>query len=212
MYHNLLPTMLSPETGSLVDNARIREMLAEYVSAERLAAGMPLYVSVYPNKNLLETILGSGLAKLRIKNNPESEFLLVQSLPPDDQYTALLASSAIPFLLSSQRIDGESYVDGGMGGLFSSQGNTPVTPLLDAGYNPIIVTHLSDRSAWNRQKHPDAAIIEINRETKINRAPLLPEVFDVISFNPKRIHSWIEQGYGDTLRCVKPWLKFIMPQ
>ncbi|MDR1916799.1 MAG: patatin-like phospholipase family protein [Synergistaceae bacterium] len=210
MSHNLLPTMFSPETGALVDNSRIRELLAESVSVEQLARGIPLYVSVYPNKNLLETLLGSGLAKLRIKNNPESEFMHVQSLSPDDQYTALLASSAIPFLLSSQKIDGESYVDGGMGGLFSSQGNTPVTPLLDAGYNPIIVTHLSDRSAWNKQKHPNAAIIEINREEKIDRTRLLPEVFDVISFNSKKIYSWIEQGYGDTIRCVKPWLRFII--
>ncbi|MDR1966736.1 MAG: patatin-like phospholipase family protein [Synergistaceae bacterium] len=208
--HNLLPTILSPDTGALVDNSRIRGMVAEYVSVEQLAEGTPLYVSVYPNRNMLETVLGSGLAKLRIKKNPESEFLHVQSLPPDDQHAALLASAAIPFLLSAQEIDGARYVDGGMGGLFSSQGNTPIAPLLDAGYDPIIVTHLSDRSAWNKQKHPNAAIIEIDREEKIDRTPVLPELFDIISFQPGKIHSWIEQGYGDTVRCVKPWLKFIV--
>ncbi|MDR1885329.1 MAG: patatin-like phospholipase family protein [Synergistaceae bacterium] len=208
--HNLLPTILSPETGALLDNSRIREMVAEYVSLERLAVGTPLYVSVFPNRNMLETILGSGLAKLRIKKNPESEFLHVQSLPAEDQHAALLASAAIPFLLSAQEIDGERYVDGGMGGVFSSQGNTPIAPLLDAGYNPIIVTHLSDRSAWNRQKHPNAAIIEIDREEKINRTPVLPELLDIISFQPGKIRSWMEQGYGDATRCVKPWLKFIL--
>jgi NTE family protein len=45
--------------------------------------------------------------------------------------------------------------------VLTSQGNTPITPLLNAGYNPVIVTHLSDRSAWNRQQHPDAALMEI---------------------------------------------------
>jgi NTE family protein len=208
--HNLLPTILSPDTGALVDNSRIRELLREYVSVEQLAKGLPLYVSVHnTNKNLLETVIGSGLAKLRLKQNPEAEFMHVQSLASEDQHTALLASAAIPFLLSAQEIDGESYVDGGLGGVLTSQGNTPITPLLDAGCNPIIVTSLSDRSAWNRQKHPNAAIIEINREEKIDRAPLLPEVFDIISFQSSKIYSWMEQGYGDAIRSIKPWLPFI---
>ncbi|MDR1580021.1 MAG: patatin-like phospholipase family protein [Synergistaceae bacterium] len=208
--HNLLNTILSPETGALVDNSRIRNLVAEYVSVERLASGPPLYISVFPkHKKMLETVIGSGLAKLRIKENPRSEFLHVQELPPEDQHKALLASAAIPFLLAAQEIDGEKYVDGGMGGVLTSQGNTPITPLLDAGYNPIIVTHLSDRSAWNRQKHPDAALMEIKREKKINRTPVLPELFDIISFQPKKISSWIEQGYKDTVRCVGPWIQFL---
>lgn len=209
--HNLLPTILSPETGALVDNSRIRDLVAEYVSVEQLARGIPLYVSVYPkNKKTLVTLIGPGLAKLRIRKNPGSEFLHVQSLQPEDQHTALLASAAIPFLLAAQKIDGEGYVDGGLGGVLTSAGNTPISPLLDAGCNPIIVTHLSDRSAWNRQKHPDAAIIEIKREEKINRTPVLPEMFDVIAFQPKKIYSWMKQGYDDTIRSVRPWVKFIV--
>ncbi|MCL2684609.1 MAG: patatin-like phospholipase family protein [Synergistaceae bacterium] len=209
--HNLLSTIMSPETGALVDNSRIRSLLSEYVSVEQLASGIPLYVSVYhKNKKTLATLIGPGLAKLRIGKNPESEFLHVQSLQPEDQHTALLASAAIPFLLAAQEIEGESYVDGGLGDVLTSAGNTPISPLLDAGCNPIIVTHLSDRSAWNRQKHPDAAIIEIKRDEKIDRTAVLPELFDVISFQPKKIHSWMEQGYSDTIRCVKPWLRFIL--
>ncbi|MDR1511032.1 MAG: patatin-like phospholipase family protein [Synergistaceae bacterium] len=211
--HNLLPTILSPDTGALVDNSRIRKLLFEYVSVEQLAKGLPLYVSVHnTNKKLLETAIGSGLARLRIKQNPEAEFLHIQSLSREDQHTALLASAAIPFLLSAQEIEGESYVDGGFGGVLTSQGNTPISPLLDAGYNPIIVTSLSDRSEWNKQKHPDAAIIEISREEKIDRASLLPEVFDIISFQPAKIYSWMEQGYRDAIRCIRPWLPFIGPR
>jgi NTE family protein len=208
--HNLMSSIRSPETGALVDNSRIRKMVAEYVSVEQLAAGIPLYVSVFPNRNTLETLLGAGLARLRIKKNPDSEFLRVQSLPPEDQHTALLASSAIPFLLEAQEIDGETYVDGGLGGLDASRGNTPLTPLMEHGCNPVIVTHLSDRSAWSRQEHPETALIQIERFEKIGRTPVLPEIFDVISFQPKKIRSWIEQGYSDTIRSVKPWLKFII--
>ncbi len=38
------------------------------------------------------------------------------------------------------------------------QGNTPVTPLVDAGCNMVIVTHLSDGSLWDRQAFPDTTI------------------------------------------------------
>jgi predicted acylesterase/phospholipase RssA len=72
-------------------------------AAERLASGLPLYISVFPkHKKMLETVMGSGLAKLRIRENPRSEFIHVQALPPDDQHKALLASAAIPFLLAAQ--------------------------------------------------------------------------------------------------------------
>ena len=81
--NNLLPTILSPETGALVDNSRIRDLVAEYVSVEQLARGTPLYVSVYPkNKKTLDSLIGPGLARLRIKKNPGAEFLHVQSLQP----------------------------------------------------------------------------------------------------------------------------------
>ncbi len=40
------------------------------------------------------------------------------------------------------------------------QGNTPVTPLVDAGCNMVIVTHLSDGSLWDCQAFPDTTILE----------------------------------------------------
>lgn len=46
------------------------------------------------------------------------------------------------------------FGDGGMGGWRNMQGNTPVTPLVDAGCNMVIVTHLSDGSLWDRRAFP----------------------------------------------------------
>ncbi|MBW6086929.1 hypothetical protein KZ779_28470 [Escherichia coli] len=50
------------------------------------------------------------------------------------------------------------FGDGGMGGWRNMQGNTPVTPLVDAGCNMVIVTHLSDGSLWDRRAFPDTTI------------------------------------------------------
>lgn len=202
MAHNFIPTLMSPETEALIDNSRIRELMDEYITPEQMAEGPPLYVSVFPNRNYIESLIGSSLAVLGIKDNPKSEFIHVQTLPPDEQKKALLASAAIPFLLEEQEIDGETYVDGGLGGLFTSQGNTPIEPLLENGYDPVIVTSLSERSRWARRTYPSAQLITIDREEPIDRAPILPMVFDILSFHPDMIHSWIKQGYEDAVRCL----------
>jgi NTE family protein len=61
-----------------------------------------------------------------------------------------MASAALPLLYESQRIGNHSYTDGGQGGWKTVQGNTPITPLVEAGCNLVIVSHLSDGSLWDR--------------------------------------------------------------
>lgn len=206
MRQHVIPTLLAPDREALVDNTPIRKLLERYVTHDSLASGLPLYVSIFPNRNLMESVVDFSLAFFGIKDSPRSEFVHIQSLAEEDQQKALLASAAIPFLLQAQEINGELYSDGGMGGHLTAQGNTPIAPLLDNGYGTVIVTSLSDRSAWNRQQYPNAAIVGIDRVETIDRNFVMPEVFDVISFHPKRIYSWMEQGYNDTMRCVEPKL------
>ena len=210
--HNLFPTIAHPDTEALVDNSGIKELMDEYITSEQMVGGPPLYVSVFPNHNMVESLIDSGLAALSIKENTRSEFILVQSLPAQEQKKALLASAAIPLLLESQELGGARYNDGGLGGVLVAQGNTPIAPLLENGYDPVIVTSLSDSTRWSgqmalaRERHPDARLIPVERLEPIGRAPILPEVFDVVSFHPKKIHSWIEQGYGDAMRSLRGFL------
>ena len=206
MRQNFFEALHAPDSKSLVDNNPIKKTLKEYVTQEQLAKGIPLFVSVFPCRTSLESIIGYSLAQLGIKDSPKSEFLHIQSLSWEEQQKALLASSAIPFLLQAQEINGKRYTDGGQGGLFNSQGNTPLAPLLENGYNKIIVTSLSDRSAWNKQEYPEADVIEIIRKDPIKRNVLIPDVLDVLYFHPDNIYSWMDQGYSDTLRCIKPRL------
>ncbi|MDL2298047.1 patatin-like phospholipase family protein [Synergistaceae bacterium OttesenSCG-928-D05] len=204
---NLVSTLRSPETEALVDNTPIKKLICQYVSPQKLAKGLPLYVSVFPNTKTLDSVIGSTLAFLGVKENPASEFLLIQSLSPEDQNKALLASSAIPFLLRAQEIDGASYIDGGMGGFAYSQGNTPIEPLLETGCERIIVTYLTEHSRWDKKKYPNVKIFAVSREKSINRTPILPELFDVLAFTADKVDSWIEQGYHDTKKYLTPKLK-----
>ena len=206
---NFVSTITSPETGYLVNNGPIKKLLDEYVSYERLASGLPLYVSIFPNRGFLESVVGFSLAFLEIKDTPKSEFVHLQTLSAEEQQKTLLASAAIPFLLEAQEINGGRYSDGGIGGRLTSQGNTPIEPLIQNGYSTVIVASLSDRAKWNRQKYPDTEIIEIGRLRSIDRNPVFPEVFDTLAFHPKRIYPWIEQGYEDARRCLEPRLSHL---
>jgi NTE family protein len=211
VFKNIIPTLVSPHKKSLIDNDVIRRVLGEYLTMDDLAQGLPLYVSVFSNDGYIDSIVGSSLAFLGVKGNKNSEFLRIQDLPPEDMWKALLASAAIPILLEQQEIGGERYIDGGLGGMLTAQGNTPISPLIENGCNPIIVTSLSDRLAWKKQESKegefhDVRLIGIDREESIDRNLILPEVFDVLSFTPRKISSWIRQGYDDAIRCVKPHL------
>ena len=171
----------------------------QYLDVEALRKGLPLYVSVFRSQGALRDILSTFAAELGMMDTPESDFLHIQALPVADQKNALLASAAIPLLFASKKVQDSSYSDGGMGGWQKLQGNTPITPLLQAGFKQVIVTHLSDGSLWSRQDFPDATVIEIRPQSSIERGAA---VGDLLGFDPNKIPSWIEQGYVDTKHCV----------
>lgn len=186
------------EDGLFSDDP-LRKLMDRYLDVDALHNGLPLYVSVFKSQGGLEDLLKTLVAELGIVDTPESEFLHIQALPAAEQKNALLASAAIPLLFASKKVQNSSYSDGGMGGWQKLQGNTPITPLLQAGFKQVIVTHLSDGSLWSRQDFPDATVIEIRPQSSIERGAA---VGDLLGFDPNKIPSWIEQGYVDTKHCV----------
>lgn len=173
----------------------LQELLDKYLDSDSLNAGLPLYVSAYRDQGS-ESLTRVVMAELGFKENPDSEFFHVQSFPPEDQKTILLASAAIPLLFETKEINGKHYSDGGQGGWQRVQGNTPITPLIDAGFSHIIVTHLIDGSLWSRRNFPDTTIIEIRP-----RGQLSDSMLDIVGFHPDKIEAWIQKGYEDTHAC-----------
>lgn len=173
----------------------LQELLDKYLDSDSLNAGLPLYVSAYRDHGSASS-MQVAMAELGFRENPDSEFFHVQSFPPEEQKAVLLASAAIPFLFETQKINGEHYSDGGQGGWQRVQGNTPISPLIDAGYSHIIVTHLIDGSLWSRSNFPDTTIIEIRP-----RGQLSDSMLDIVGFHPEKIEAWIQKGYEDTHAC-----------
>ncbi|EKO3556331.1 hypothetical protein P0F09_000628 [Vibrio metschnikovii] len=100
------------------------------------------------------------------------------------------------------------YTDGGQGGWSKQQGNTPIEPLIAAGCNLVIVTHLNDGSLWSRHDYPETTILEIRPQQSISRHHgTFGGVKNVLGFNRENITSWIQQGYDDTKICFAKVMK-----
>lgn len=190
---------------SLLTTKPLKGLMDQYLCLDELRNGLPLYVSAYETEGIDTDLLALLVADLGFGDNKGSTFFHVQSLDLEQQKTALLASAAIPFLFAAQSLDGKQYTDGGQGGWRSVQGNTPIQPLLDAGYNSVIVTHLSDGSLWSRSQFPDATILEVRPQRSISRSDGFGGgLNDLLGFSADSIRSLIEQGYEDTVKCVQP--------
>lgn len=189
--------------ASVLCDKPLQALMDKYFDITALATGLPLYVSVFEGNGGLKDIMSVLAAEIGFTETPDSQFMHVQSLPITEQKDILLASAALPLLYQPRKVGGRLYSDGGQGGWNRTQGNTPITPLLTAGCNMVIVTHLSDGSLWSRHDFPDATILEIRPQSSIARSTgLLGGAKDLLGFDTTKIPSWIEQGYCDTLHCV----------
>ena len=183
---------------SVLDNSPLTALIDEYLNWQDLQRGTPLYVSVYKSNGGLIDLMGCIAAMLDMKDTAPSEFFCLQQFSEQDWKNALMASAALPLLYESQGIGNHSYTDGGQGGWKTVQGNTPITPLVEAGCNLVIVSHLSDGSLWDRHNFPDTTVIEIRPQKEISR----DGAKDLLAFDASRINEWIEQGYTDTVACI----------
>ncbi len=188
------------EDDGIFSNKKISALINRYLPEDGLPDRVPFYVSVYPTQGLLADIAQIVYAHFGVLENRDSEFFHVQKLSTDKQKKLLLASAALPLLFTPMEVSGQLYTDGGQGGWSRVQGNTPIEPLLQAGCQHVVVTHLSDGSFWDRHRFPHASVIEIRPAGQgIKRKSGLS---DMLGFDNSRIPDWMGQGYEDTLACI----------
>lgn len=193
------------EDGGLFNSSPLKNILDQYLDAESVRCGKPLYVSLYPYKGKLDALSeffkGEVLKRFDTKS---STFRLVQDLSFSEQKEALLASAAIPVLFTPRKVGGKLYSDGGQGDYRSSQGNTPISPLVGKGLDVILVSHLGDGALWDAGDFPDENIFEIRPSVRIAKNGAK----DMLGFNPESIFSWIKQGEKDTDELLGKLVRF----
>lgn len=191
---------LAKDDEGLLSEAPLERLIAQYFPPEGLPASPELYVSLYKSRGGFADFTQVLAAMTSMEDTPNSEFFHVQALVPSEQKQALLASAAIPLAFAPKEIDGQKYSDGGQGGWHKLQGNTPIEPLIDAGCDLAIVTHLEDGSLWNRHDFPEITVLEIRPQTPISKNSLA--LMDMFDFSQSNISDWMQQGYTDTLHCI----------
>ena len=189
--------------SALLSDEPLKALMDEYLNTDGLMRGLPLYVSVFESRGGLTDLLRCTVAEAGLADTPPSHFVHVQSLPAHERRNALLASAAIPLLYQARQIDDARYSDGGQGGWQTAQGNTPITPLIEAGCKQVIVTHLTDGSLWSRHDFRDTTVLEIRPQ-----APITPDGSPLgaakaaLGFDSSNISRLMKQGYQDTMHCV----------
>ncbi len=184
----------------MFEHSPVRNLIERYTSPESLQNGLPLYISAYESDDLLTDLSKTFAAAVGISETKASDFFHVQSFPFEKQQDVIMASAALPFLFAAQKINGKFYSDGGIGGWTKSQGNTPITPLIEqAKCSHVIVTHLTDGSFWNRHDFPETTILEVRPKQPIAKERMDK---DLLGFKADKINQWIEQGYEDASRCI----------
>lgn len=133
---------------------------------------------------------------LKVERFPLNEY-------SDEEITKLLlASSAIPWIFPNEKFRGRKYCDGGIP---VKGDNVPVKPVYDTGVENIIVVHLNQEEAINKEKFPETKIIEI-----VPREDLGTALTGTLDFSPEGVERRIKLGYEDAKNIVQPLVDTIL--
>ena len=78
----------------------------------------------------------TGLPSFSKKRLAKPDYIRLNDLPKEDCIRTVLASGAVPVIVPPHKIDGKTYVDGGI------SDNMPVRPLVSLGLKNILIVHL----------------------------------------------------------------------
>ena len=124
----------------------------------------------------------------------QMEYLPLNGQSDERVKKVLLASSALPIIYPPEKIDGCSYIDGGI------SDNVPVKPLYQSGCQIILAVHLSRDSLINNiQSYGNAKIYEIVPSS--DQGNILTGTLD---FSREGIRKRMQLGYEDTCRILEP--------
>jgi NTE family protein len=145
-----------------------------------------VYITLSEGGNENEGIFGLIKANYHhvIKNDSKAVYVPVRTQKPEDIIKMILASCSIPLVFPPVAIDEKNYYDGGI------YDNVPLTPLIEAGCDTIIVIPLMFMDSASRHKHKEITLHPIRRRFGLG---------GILNFDPKRSERLLELGYEDTI-------------
>ena len=208
--------------GPMLRPGYLDRLIREYLDPGALRAGLPLFVSVFPAGDpvlpslnpfdYLEQQDWDGPARgvpgarlgvladlLMSKSGAKaSRWLLVNGLPGERMFSAILASAAIPGVMPPRNVDGVAMRDGGvLGG-----GNMPVAAL-EGRVGRLIAVHLEPLPLFHAGKFAETDVIEVIPSGPLAAAGPLGAVSASLDLSPRRVAALFADGYADTKRMLE---------
>ncbi len=188
------------DSSAIFDPAPIEELLREAVKPDELRRGIELWVTVFPSLKIPGLGYDWLVDFIRARTGTDAHWLCIQDFTDDEIYNLLLASAALPLAFPSRKVNGKSYVDGGLAD------NVPLRALAKRGCKNIIVIHLKNGAAWNRHDFPEQTVIEIRPSEGIEKSDtlIIGKINSYLDFSSERIAELKKRGYEDAKRCLIP--------
>ena len=191
-------------SGILTGAEKIGKMMLASLKSDYMfsRSGIVEMISDGLNFNLLQTSEIPCYATCLRCPELEIERFKLNEYSDKDITSLLLASSAIPVIFPNEEFQGRKYCDGGIPVVGD---NIPVKPVYDIGVENIMVVHLSQETVIDKEKFPDARIIEI-----VPREDLGNALKGTLDFSPEGVSYRLQLGYEDAKRVIQPMIDMIV--
>lgn len=192
---------LMQNSSAIFDPAPIEQLLREAINPDELRRGIELWVTVFPSLKIPGLGYDWLVDFVRARTGTDAHWLCLQECTDDETvYNLLLASAALPLAFPSRKVNGQSYVDGGLAD------NVPLKALAKRGCKNVIVIHLKNGAVWNRHDFPEQTVIEIRPEERIEKfdSLIIGKIDSYLDFSSERIAELKKRGYEDAKRCLSP--------
>ncbi|MFE7182083.1 patatin-like phospholipase family protein [Streptomyces erythrochromogenes] len=193
----LLPRLSAPA----LQVSALERLVAAHVDPDRLAQGIPLWVSAFPAVPEIDELRGWSWALdvVRSRLGARAEWFHVNRLPRHERHQAVLASAALPVILPPRRIGARLYRDGGMAD------NTPAGALArNAGCDLVIVVHLTEGALWDAHDQRALRIVEIRPRRPLRPPGPLGGATALVDLSAARLLRLRSQGYEDARHVMEP--------
>jgi NTE family protein len=206
--------------GPMLRPGYLDGLLERYLDPVALREGLPLFVSVFrsgdpvlpslnpfdlieqqdwdgPSRGVPATRLGVLADALASKAGARSEWLLVNAMPEQRMFNAILASAAIPLLMPPRQVNGVAMRDGGVLG----SGNLPLGAL-QGRIGRVIAIHLEATPLFSAGQFGEMDVIEVIPSEPTAPAGPLGQASASLDLSPDRVEALFDLGYRDASRAL----------
>ncbi len=174
---------------------KLKELVSQHVDYQAILQ-KDIYVTVSESGEVDSGLFGLLKASVKhyIQKDRKVQYIRLADQSQEDVSKCIVASCSIPIVFPAVSMEDKQFYDGGL------YDNVPVTPLIEAGCDKIIVIHLQ-RIDWIIKPHFDGVeFFEIRHSGSLG---------GILHFDPQHANRLIEYGLADVRALESELRQFI---